>query len=267
MFAALVLALLGVHSYLIAPAEHFSAMSFSRIDVVADAGDLPPERVRVAVTRPLEAALQTLPVGDARARDVDPGSAELIVEFDPKTDPRVDLQYVDRRSAQVRGDIPAAKNIVAVIVNPNGEPVVSYALTSPCSRKPCCAQFVDVADRAGVRRHARARPHRRHGRRRRRSTTSTSTRRALAAPGSARPTSRRRSPTRTTCSRSARRERIYQRYVLLVDASLRDARSLGAIGDAAQERRLDPGRRRSARVRLGVGARDASRRRSTASTP
>ena len=31
----------------------------------------------------------------------------------------------------MRASIPAAKNVVAVIVNPNREPVVSYALTSP----------------------------------------------------------------------------------------------------------------------------------------
>ena len=68
VFVVLVLAAFGVRSYLIAPQSIFPAMSFARIDVVADAGDLTPERVRVAVTRPLETALGTLPSATAFVR-------------------------------------------------------------------------------------------------------------------------------------------------------------------------------------------------------
>jgi len=130
IFLVLVLAVLGVHSYLIAPQSIFPTMSFSRIDIVADAGDLPPERVRIAVTLPLSAALQTLP-SILRVRSTSSqGASELIAEFDPKTDPRADQQYVQGAISSVRGSIPAAKNITAEIVTPNAEPVVSYALTS-----------------------------------------------------------------------------------------------------------------------------------------
>src|SRR6202035_2326022 len=61
VFVVLVLALLGVRAFLTAPQSIFPNMSFARIDVVADVGDLPPDQVRVAVTRPLEGAFQTLP--------------------------------------------------------------------------------------------------------------------------------------------------------------------------------------------------------------
>jgi CzcA family heavy metal efflux pump len=131
LFVVAVLALLGVRAYLTAPQSMFPTMSFSRIDVVADAGDLPPDQVRIAVTRPLEAALQSLPsVLRVRATSSQ-GSSELVVEFDPKTDPRVDLQYVDQALGGARAALPAVKSLDAVIVNPNSEPVVSYALTSP----------------------------------------------------------------------------------------------------------------------------------------
>ncbi len=130
IFLVVVLAILGVHSYLVAPQSIFPTMSFSRIDVVAEAGDLPPERVRIAVTLPLSAALQTLP-SILRVRSTSSqGASELIAEFDPSTDPRVDQQYVQGAISSARGDIPAAKNITAQIVTPNAEPVVSYALTS-----------------------------------------------------------------------------------------------------------------------------------------
>ncbi|MDP9104802.1 MAG: efflux RND transporter permease subunit [Candidatus Eremiobacteraeota bacterium] len=131
MFAVAVLALLGVRAYLTTPQSIFPTMSFSRIDVVAEAGDLPPDQVRIAVTRPLEQALQSLPSVTSVNSNSSQGSAELIVAFDSKTDPRADLQYVNQAIGEMRASIPAAKNVVAVVVNPNSEPVVSYALTSP----------------------------------------------------------------------------------------------------------------------------------------
>ena len=126
----IVLALLGVRAYAITPQSIFPTMSFSRIDVVAEAGDLPPDQVRVAVTRPLEQAFQSLPSVTSVQSTSSQGSAELIVAFDSKTDPRADVQYVDQAIAQVRAQIPEAHDVVAVIVNPNSEPVLSYALTS-----------------------------------------------------------------------------------------------------------------------------------------
>ncbi|HEY5349538.1 MAG TPA: efflux RND transporter permease subunit, partial [Candidatus Lustribacter sp.] len=87
VFAVLVLALLGVRAYLIAPQSIFPTMSFSRIDVVADVGDLPPEQVRIAVTRPLEGAFQTLPSVTHVVATSSQGSAELFVSFADSTDP------------------------------------------------------------------------------------------------------------------------------------------------------------------------------------
>lgn len=127
----LVLAVLGVRAYLITPQSIFPTMSFSRIDVVVEAGDLPPDQVRVAVTRPLEQALQSLPSVTSVRSTSSQGSSELVAAFDPKTDPRVDLQAVDEAIAQARPSIRAARDVTAVVVNPNSEPVLSYALTSP----------------------------------------------------------------------------------------------------------------------------------------
>ena len=46
----------GLWAYLRTPASIFPAMHFSRVEVSADAGNLPPEQVRVAVTLPLQRA-------------------------------------------------------------------------------------------------------------------------------------------------------------------------------------------------------------------
>ena len=130
VFVVLVLAILGVRAFLTAPQSIFPNMSFARIDVVADVGDLPPDQVRVAVTRPLEQAFQTLPSVTSVVATSSQGSAELFVSFAPSTDPQADLNFVNQAIAQARAGTTAALSIVAVIVNPNREPVLSYALTS-----------------------------------------------------------------------------------------------------------------------------------------
>lgn len=115
-------------AYASTPASIFPTMSFSRIDVVADAGNLPPDQIRIAVALPLQRAFLGLPSVTRVVTTSSQGSAELIVTFDPKTDVRFDLQYVNQAIAQTRSALPAQTNVDAVIINPNSEPVLSYAL-------------------------------------------------------------------------------------------------------------------------------------------
>ncbi len=129
-FLVAVLAVLGVWAYVTTPASIFPNMTFSRIDVVADAGNLPPDQIRVAVALPLERAFLGLPSVTRVTTNSSQGTAELVVTFDPKTDPRFDLQYVNQAVSQARSSLPADTNVEAVIINPNSEPVISYTLES-----------------------------------------------------------------------------------------------------------------------------------------
>ena len=129
-FLVAVLTVLGVWAYVTTPASIFPNMSFSRIDVVADAGNLPPDQIRVAVALPLEQAFLGLPSVTNVKTTSSQGSAEFIVTFDPKTDVRFDLQYVNQAISQTRSTLPAGTNVDAVIINPNQEPVISYALVA-----------------------------------------------------------------------------------------------------------------------------------------
>ncbi len=129
-FLAAALSVLGVWAYQRTPASIFPEMRFSRIDVVAQAGDLPPEQVRVAVTLPLERAFLGLASVTRVVATSSQGSSELVVEFDPATDVQTDLQYVDNAISQTRGDVSEATGVVANVVTPQTEPVLSYAFTS-----------------------------------------------------------------------------------------------------------------------------------------
>ncbi|MGH7755832.1 MAG: efflux RND transporter permease subunit, partial [Vulcanimicrobiaceae bacterium] len=145
LFTVGVLILLGVRAYLITPQSIFPSMSFSRIDVVAELGDLPPDQVRVAVSRPLEQAFQAIPSVTKVLSTSTQGSAELTVDFSPKTDPHSDLQYVEQAISQIRSSLPGVKNIVAVIVNPHSEPVLSYALTSKVLSPALLRQLAELS--------------------------------------------------------------------------------------------------------------------------
>jgi multidrug efflux pump subunit AcrB len=130
LFVTVVLAALGIRAYLSTPQSIFPTMSFARIDVVADAGDLPPARVRVAVSLPLETAFEALPNVTRVTANSAAGSSEIFVEFATGSDPRVDLEAVDQALAQVRSQLDAVKNVSSFVVDANKEPVLSYALTS-----------------------------------------------------------------------------------------------------------------------------------------
>jgi CzcA family heavy metal efflux pump len=228
LFTVAVLAVLGVVAYLYTPQAIFPTMSFARIDVVADAGQLPPEQVRVAVTLPLERAMQTLRSVTQVMSNSTQGSSELLVSFDPQTDPRVDLEAVNQAISQTRAVLPAGINPAAFVVNPNSEPVLSYGLVSTTLSEALLREFAErtmlpaFAGAPGMSRvliaggrmreyHVRLDPA------------------LLSAYGV--------SPTQVQTTIAAANDiravgladRFYQRYVLIVDSSLRDAASIAAV--------------------------------------
>ncbi|MBV8434175.1 MAG: efflux RND transporter permease subunit [Candidatus Eremiobacteraeota bacterium] len=129
-FLTAALTVAGVWAYVRTPASIFPDIRVSRIDVVADAGNLPPEQVRVAVTMPLERAFLGLPSVARVLTTSSQGSSELVVEFEPSTDVVTDLQYVNSAVETARSALPPDAAVQANIVTPQTEPVLSYGITS-----------------------------------------------------------------------------------------------------------------------------------------
>jgi CzcA family heavy metal efflux pump len=228
LFVVGVLAMLGVYVYANTPQSIFPDMSFSRVDVVADAGQLPPEQVRVAVTLPLERAMQTLRSVTRVQATSTQGSSELLVSFDPKTDPRVDLENVNQALNQTRGELPAGVDPQAIIVNPNSEPVLSYGLISTTLSGALLREFAErtmLPAFAGV--PGMARVSLAGGRIReyhvhldpallaRYGLSESQVAQALSGANDVRAV--------------GLRDRYYHQYVLVVDAQLRDAASIGNV--------------------------------------
>jgi len=228
LFVVGVLAAMGVVAYIYTPQAIFPNMSFSRIDIVADAGQLPPEQVRIAVTLPLERAMQTLRSVTQVLSTSTQGSSEVVVSFDPQTDPRVDLEAVGQAISQTRSMLPPGVDPIPFVANPNSEPVLSYGLVSATLSEALLREFAErtmvpaFAGTPGMSRvlvaggpmreyHVRLDPA------------------LLAAYGV--------SPTQVQTTLAAVNDiravglmdRFYQRAVLIVDAQLRDAASIGAV--------------------------------------
>ncbi len=130
LFLVGVLVVVGVWSYTQTRAAIFPTMHLSRVDVVADSGNLPPEQMHVSVTIPLERALLGLPFAQRVLTTSAQGSSELVVQFDPSTDVQMDLQYVESAISRTRAQLPGGTTVQANIVLPQSEPILSYALTS-----------------------------------------------------------------------------------------------------------------------------------------
>lgn len=228
LFVVAALAALGVYAYVTTPQSIFPTMTFSRVDVVADAGQLPPEQVRVAVTQPLERAFQTLPNVTQVVATSAQGSSEVVVNFDPKTDTHVDLNLVDQAIAQTRSVLPNGINPQANIVNPNQEPVLSYAVTSSTLSGALLREMAErtfIPAFAGVPGLARV------------AVAGGRTREfhirldpaALAAYNLSPTQVEQALATANDVRAVGLADHFYQRYVLIVDASLRDAASIGDV--------------------------------------
>ncbi len=125
------------------PASILPEVTFPRITVIADAGELPAATMVREVTMPLEAAVRRIPhVREVRST-TSRGSAEINLDCDWGCDMDLALQRVQGQVEAVRAVLPAGTSLDARLMNPRLFPVLGYSLASP-SLTP--AQLRDLAD-------------------------------------------------------------------------------------------------------------------------
>ncbi|MBC7883262.1 MAG: efflux RND transporter permease subunit [Anaerolineae bacterium] len=121
----------GLLAYLNLPSDVYPELSFPRIAVIADVGDVSPERVVVTVTRPLEeAAGQVYRVRWVRSKTIR-GATELSIEFQPGTDMQYALQQLQARIAEVRSSLPVNVKLTVERITPAIFPVLGYNVSTP----------------------------------------------------------------------------------------------------------------------------------------
>ena len=111
------------------PSGIYPEVEFPRIVVVARVGDLPPEVVQTAATRPLEEAVATVPnMRRLRSRTIR-GAAELSVQFENGTDMWRTLQLVEAHVAEIRGELPANTELRIERVTPAALPILTLGVS------------------------------------------------------------------------------------------------------------------------------------------
>jgi len=124
------------------PSAVFPQVQFNRAIVLADSGDLPPEQMLVAVTRPLEEAAYGV-IGVQLVRSTTTrGSSEIDVTFNEVTDPVSSFQLLNAAVGQVRARLPADTKVDARLLTSGAFPVLDISLSS---RVRDLAELTDIA--------------------------------------------------------------------------------------------------------------------------
>lgn len=111
----------------------YPEVDFPRIVVVAHVGDAPAEGVVPTVTRPLEAAVATVP-GIRRIRSTTTrGATELSLGFADGTDMARALALVQARVEETRADLGDGAELEVERLTPTAFPVLTFNLTGPMS--------------------------------------------------------------------------------------------------------------------------------------
>ena len=121
---------LGAYFALHLPVAIFPQLTVPRIAIAADAGDIPVQTTIAQLTRPLEAAVSTVPGVLKVTSTTTRGSNGLDVTFVDGTDMQLALQRVQSQISDVRATLPPGANVTAVVLNPSVFPIMGYSLTS-----------------------------------------------------------------------------------------------------------------------------------------
>jgi len=121
---------LGIATALRMPAAMLPEVSFPRITIIADAGELPADQMLRSATRPLEASVRRVP-GMRELRTVTSrGSVEMDLDFEWSADMNLALQRVQAQVSAVRSTLPEGTTVESKLMNPTVFPVLGYSLVS-----------------------------------------------------------------------------------------------------------------------------------------
>jgi len=130
LFLVTILALAGIVAGLKLPVALFPHVNFPRVVVSLEVGDRPADQMVIAVTRPLEQAVRSVP-GVVSLRSITSrGSAELSINFDWGNDMIAAMLQVESAITQALPELPTGTRFRVRRMDPTVFPVAAYSLTS-----------------------------------------------------------------------------------------------------------------------------------------
>lgn len=132
LFTTVVLCLIGVWTLFGFPVAILPDVTFPRIVVIADAGEMPPRMVEASIARPLEEAVSTIPNASVtRVRTkIQRGATEISVDFAWGTDMMIAQQLINARISEVRNTLPTETQITVERMDPTVFPIIGLSLRS-----------------------------------------------------------------------------------------------------------------------------------------
>jgi CzcA family heavy metal efflux pump len=125
-----ILTVIGVWQAFTLPVSVFPTTNFPRIIIGADNGVTPIEQMEVSITRPLEAAVRSVPGLQGVRSITSRGSAEIDLFFDWNVDMIDTLQTVDAALSLARSALPPTAQIKSRRLDFSSFPIIGYSLTS-----------------------------------------------------------------------------------------------------------------------------------------
>ena len=130
LFLVAILALGGITAAFTLPVALFPHVDFPRVVVSLEAGDRPADQMVIAITRPLEQAVRSVPGVVNMRSATSRGSAEISINFGWGEDMVAAMLQVESAINQVMPDLPAGTRFIVRRMDPTVFPVAAYSLTS-----------------------------------------------------------------------------------------------------------------------------------------
>ena len=130
IFLICTLAVIGMAAAITLPVAVFPATNFPRIIIGIDNGVMPIEQMDVAITRPIEETVRTVPGLEDVRSVTSRGSAEIDLFFSWNVDMLETLQLVDAAVSRVQSTLPPTVQIRTNRLDFASFPIIGYSLTS-----------------------------------------------------------------------------------------------------------------------------------------
>jgi CzcA family heavy metal efflux pump len=118
----------GAFSAFRLPSNIYPELTFPRIVILAQSGDLSPQNMLLTVTRPLEeAGRSVLGVRRVTSKTIR-GGTEISVLFNPDMDMQYALQLTQAQVSEARGELPAGTQVLVQRITPSTFPILMMIL-------------------------------------------------------------------------------------------------------------------------------------------
>ena len=126
------------------PTSILPEVTFPRIKIVADSGELPSDAMLRSVTRPLEQSLRRVEGVVEIRSTTSRGSTEINLDCRWNSDMNLTLQRVQAQMDATRAELPGGTTLDARLMNPTLFPVLGFSLTSDQVSLPRLRDFADL---------------------------------------------------------------------------------------------------------------------------